>query len=89
MLELEIPISYGDLYVYKKDELFIGFGTSPADVALDPPKLIDLTSAGVGNNHYVTSTSQNTKCLIAIDNMIQSPIVSAATTCSLTDRCRI
>ena len=75
----------GDLYVYKFNDKFIGFCTSPKDALSSPPKLIDLTSVGVGANHYVTSTNQNSKCLILIDNVIQSPIVSTAVTAILTD----
>ena len=75
----------GDLYVYKFDSKYIGFCTSPQDSMSSPPKLIDLTSVGIGNNHYVTSTNQNSKCLILIDNIIQSPIVSTAVTSMLTD----
>jgi hypothetical protein len=75
----------GDLYVYKFNDRFIGFCTSPRDALVSPPKLINLTSVGIGNNHYVTSTNQNSKCLILIDNVIQSPIVSTAVTSVLTD----
>ncbi len=75
----------GDLYVYKLNDRFIGFCTSPKDALISPPKLIKLTSVGIANNHYVTSTNQNSKCLILIDNIIQSPVVSTAITTSLID----
>jgi hypothetical protein len=44
---------------------------------------IDLTSVGIGTTHSFTVEKQNTKCIIALDNIIQSPIyqrVGAATT---------
>jgi len=44
---------------------------------------IDLTSVGVGTTHSFTSEKQNSKCIIALDNVIQSPIykrVGSATT---------
>lgn len=44
---------------------------------------IDLTSVGVGTTHSFTAEKQNTKCIIALDNIIQSPVyqrVGAATT---------
>jgi hypothetical protein len=75
----------GDLYVYKFNDKLVGFCTSPKDALTSSPKLIDLTSVGVGNNHYLTSTNQNSKCLILIDEIIQSPIVSTAITSLLTD----
>lgn len=73
----------GDLYVYKFDDRYIGFCTSPIDSLSNPPKLIDLTSVGIGANHYITSTNQNAKAIILIDNIIQTPIVSTAVTTTL------
>jgi hypothetical protein len=70
----------GDIYIYKFDDNYIGFATSYNDSLTLPPKIINLTSVGIGNVHYVTSTKQNTKSLILIDNIIQSPIVSTAIT---------
>jgi len=73
----------GELYVYKYDRQFIGLCTSPFDALTKPPKLINLTNVGVGVNHSIIATNQNSKCIIAIDNVIQSPIVSTAITESL------
>ena len=70
----------GDLYVFKYDSKFIGLCTSPFDALSNPPNLIDFTSVGIGDNHYITATNQNAKCLILIDNVIQSPIVSTGIT---------
>ena len=73
----------GDLYIYKFDSKFVGLCTSPADALSSPPKLINITSVGIGNNHYLTSSNPNSKCIILIDNVIQSPIVSTAITAKL------
>jgi len=35
---------------------------------------IDLTSVGIGTTHSFTAEKQNSKCIIALDNIIQSPI---------------
>jgi hypothetical protein len=35
---------------------------------------VDLTSVGVGNSHFLEAEKQNSKCLILIDNVIQSPV---------------
>lgn len=70
----------GDLYVYKYDNKFIGFCTSASDALSTSPNLIDLTFVGIGDNHYITATNQNSKCIILIDNVIQSPIVSTGVT---------
>jgi len=73
----------GDLYVYKFDNKFIGLCTSPSDALATSPNLIDLTSVGIGDNHYITATNQNAKCIILIDNVIQSPIVSTGITATI------
>ena len=41
---------------------------------------MNIIDVGVGSDHFITSKNQNPKTLITIDNMIQSPIVSTATT---------
>lgn len=44
---------------------------------------IDITTVGVGTTHSFTAEKQNSKCIIALDNVIQSPIykrIGAATT---------
>ena len=73
----------GDLYAYKYDNKFIGLCTSPFDSLSSPPNLINLNSVGIGDNHYIMSTNQNAKCIILIDNVIQSPIVSTGITAVL------
>ena len=35
---------------------------------------VNITSVGLGTDHYLEAEKQNSKCLIAIDNIIQSPI---------------
>jgi len=75
----------GNLYAYKFDNQYIGITTSPIDALSDSPNLINLTSVGIGNKHYITSKKQNTKAIILIDNIIQSPIVSTAITSLLLD----
>ena len=73
----------GNLYVYKYDNNFIGLCTSPIKALSDQPELINLTSVGVGVNHAIVSTNQNSKCIITIDNIIQSPIVATGVTATL------
>lgn len=40
---------------------------------------IDLTNYGIGNKHSFECEKQNSKCLITIDNIIQSPLSIAST----------
>jgi hypothetical protein len=35
---------------------------------------INMTSVGIGTSHFFTAEKQNTKCIIALDNVIQSPL---------------
>ena len=44
---------------------------------------LDLNSVGVGTSHSLISKNQNTRALISIDNIIQSPIVGTGVTTSL------
>jgi hypothetical protein len=70
------------VYVIKLNDLNIRLASS-AENSLKPiPEPLVLNSVGVGI-HTFTSTRQNAKCLIAIDNNIQSPIVSTAVTTTL------
>jgi hypothetical protein len=39
---------------------------------------VNITSVGIGTNHYFEAEKQNTKCLISIDNVIQSPVSVAS-----------
>ena len=73
----------GELYIYKVDETRIKFASSAQNALSATPNLIDITSVGVGITHYITSTKQNRKCIIAIDNVIQSPIVVSSSTSSI------
>ena len=54
---------------------------------LNIPEVVDLTSVGIGTSHRFTAINQNAKGVIALDNMIQSPIVSTAVTTLLQIRC--
>ena len=48
------------------------------------PEPLTLTSVGIGTSHSLTARKQNTRVLLTIDNVIQSPIVSSAITSLLT-----
>jgi len=71
------------LFVVKVNDNTINLSRSAEDALKSIPKVLDLTSVGVGAAHTFTSTNQNPKVLVAIDNLIQSPIVSTAVTTTL------
>ena len=60
--------------------------TAQKALAAVPNDYFDITSVGIGTSHTFTANNQNTKCLIAIDNYIQSPVVATALTTSLSDQ---
>jgi hypothetical protein len=47
------------------------------------PVILSIGSTGIGVGHTITSTKQNQKVLLAVDNIIQSPIVSFGITTTL------
>ncbi len=67
-------------YIVKVDERTIKFAKSSEDALKAVPNILHLSSLGVGAAHTLTARDQNTKCLIALDNAIQSPIVASAVT---------
>ena len=63
------------LFVVKVDDETIQ-ARSAEDALKAVPNTLEFTSVGVGNSHKFIATNQNPKVLIALDNIIQSPIVS-------------
>ena len=49
------------------------------------PETVDITSVGIGTSHRFISQKQNQKVLMALDNIIQSPVVSTAVTTTLSN----
>lgn len=68
------------VHIIKIDENTIKLARSAEDALKSIPISLSLTSVGIGSNHSFTSTNQNSKLLVALDNVIQSPIVSTSTT---------
>jgi hypothetical protein len=73
-------------YVYKVNDSKIKLCATAQDSLKLPPKVLDLNQLGTFSKHSIVATNQNTKALIEIDNVIQSPIVSTATTTLLTNQ---
>ena len=62
------------LYIVKFSESSVGFAKSAADALMASPTTLDITSVGIGTFHKIVATNQNARALLAIDNIIQSPI---------------
>ena len=73
-----------EVFAVKLDQNTIKLARSAEDALKITPKTLDITSVGIGSTHRFVATNQNSKVLVAIDNVIQSPIVSTAITSTLT-----
>ena len=71
------------VYVVKINESTIKLAKSAEDALKTTPTILDITHVGIGTSHTLTSKNQNAKVMVAIDNLIQSPIVSTALTTTL------
>ena len=77
-----LPINE-DIFIIKLGDDVIQLASS-AENALKPiPEPIELTSVGIGTSHRFIATNQNSKCMIALDNLIQSPLVPTTITTTL------
>lgn len=70
-------------YIYKIDDNNVKLCANSLDANTTPPKTLDISSVGIGSTHYIRSLNQNSRCLISIDNVIQSPIVGTAISTTL------
>lgn len=71
------------VYIVKVSENAIKLARNAEDALKPSPIVLDFTSVGIGTSHTFTSINQNSKVIIAIDNIIQSPIVSTAQSTTL------
>ena len=72
-----------ELYVVKSSDVNLRFASSAQNALAEIPNTLKLTSVGIGTSHSLTATNQNPKVMVAIDNIIQSPIVSSGITATL------
>ena len=68
------------LYIIKKDDLKVQVAASASEALSIIPTPLTLSSVGIGTSHRFVSTNQNSKVLLSIDNMIQSPVVATSIT---------
>jgi hypothetical protein len=74
------------VYIIKINELDIQVASSASEALSTIPIPLEINSVGIGTAHKFISKQQNTKCLISIDNVIQSPIVSTSITTILDEK---
>jgi len=71
------------VYIVKVNENTIKLARNAEDALSLTPKVLNITSVGIGTSHAFTAINQNAKVIVAIDNLIQSPVVSTAQTTTL------
>jgi hypothetical protein len=72
-----------EVFIVKLDQNTIQLAKNAQDALETTPKILNITNVGIGSTHRFISTNQNSKVLVAIDNIIQSPVVSTAITTTL------
>lgn len=71
------------LYIIRDDGLHIRFADSPENATVEFPIPIELRSVGIGTLHKIASKDTDSRVLLAVDNIIQSPLVGTGVTVSL------
>jgi hypothetical protein len=74
------------IYAIKVDDSTIRVAASTENALKTIPTPLVISSVGIGTSHSFTSKKQNSRVLISIDNVIQSPIVSTAVTTKLSSQ---
>ncbi len=71
------------VYAVKVDDSTLRLASSAEDALKTSPTYLDITAVGVGTSHSFTSTKQNSRCILSIDNVVQSPIVATSVTTTI------
>ena len=62
------------LYVIKVSNIDIKVAATAEDALADPPRPLIINALGIGQHKFLAK-NQNKKCLISLDNVVQSPII--------------
>ncbi len=71
------------VYPIKVDNTSIRLAATAENALSTTPTPLLLSSVGVGTNHSLVGQNQNSRVIVSIDNIIQSPIVSTSITTTL------
>ena len=71
------------VFVIKVSDTLIKLASTAENALKSIALPLSLTAVGVGTSHSLVSKNENTRALISIDNIIQSPIVGTGVTTSL------
>ena len=68
------------VYVVKVDDRSIRVAASATEALQTSPNYLSITSVGIGTSHSFTTTNQNSRVLLTLDNNVQAPIVATGVT---------
>ena len=68
------------VFAVKVNDSTIRLASSAENALKTTPTYLDITAVGVGTSHSFTSTKQNSRCILSIDNVVQQPIVATSVT---------
>ena len=72
-----------NVFVIKDDEAKIRLASSAENALAETPVSIGFSGVGIGLSHAINSINQNAKAIVAIDNIIQSPVAQTDLTTTL------
>ncbi len=72
-----------ELYVVKVGGGAVRFTDTAEKALAENPSVFEITSVGIGTSHHMTAVDANKRTLVAIDNIIQSPICRTEVTTGL------
>ena len=70
----------GEVFIYKVNEDTVKIATSAENALKGIPETLGITTVGVGTSARFASINQNAKTVLALDNIIQSPVVATSVT---------
>ncbi len=71
------------LYVIKDDNQYVRFSATAEEATLENPTFIQFRSVGIGTLHRIYSKTTDSRVLLTVDNVIQSPVVGTGVTVSV------
>jgi len=77
------------VYAIKVDNSNIKLSSSAENALKTIPDVLVLSSVGIGTSHSFVSKKQNSRVLVSIDNVIQSPIVATSVTTTVANQISI
>ena len=75
-----------NIFIVKVNDDSVKLASSAENALKIVPDTLDITHVGIGTSHRFIAKNQNAKALLALDNIIQSPVVATSVTTTLADQ---